>query len=353
MQSGAGGAARVSLVRMEVVRRLLRDRHVVRVALLHPRRGDAEEARLRPELRDRRRAAVAHPGAHAARQLVDERREATLVRHDPLDAFGDELVRLGDVALTVALLAARLHRAERSHAADGLERAPLVEDHLARALLETREEAAEHHARGTGRERLDDVARETDAPVGDQRDAVLLELGGDVEDRRQLRHADAGDDARGADRARTDPDLDPVGAGVDERARSRRRGDVPGDDVDVEAALELADGVRHVVAVPVRGVDDEDVDAGFDELPGALGSSVTGSRMTPFAERLTLSTSRTCASTVRLRWMTPMPPSRARETASFSSVTVSMAAEESGIISGTLRENRVASFASRGMTSEC
>src|SRR5882672_10009120 len=115
MPRGAAGAARVSLVRMEVVRRFLGDRHVVRVALLHPRRGDAQEARLGPQLRDRRRAAVAHPGAHAARQLVNERREATLVRHDPLDAFGDELVRLGDVALTVALLAARLHRAERSH----------------------------------------------------------------------------------------------------------------------------------------------------------------------------------------------------------------------------------------------
>jgi hypothetical protein len=84
----------------------------------------------------------------------------------------------------------------------------------------------------------------------------------------------------------------------------------------------------------------------------AAGRSVTGSRITPFAERLTLSTSRTWASIDRLRWMTPMPPSRARETASFSSVTVSIAAEASGTLIGTSREKRVARRASRGTRSE-
>ena len=38
-------------------------------------------------------------------------------------------------------------------------------------------------------------------------------------DRGDLRHADARDDARGADRAGTDADLDAVGAGFDERLR--------------------------------------------------------------------------------------------------------------------------------------
>ena len=71
---------------------------------------------------------------------------------------------------------------------------------------------AEHHRVGTGGDRLGDVARVADAAVGDQRHAAAAERRGDVADRGDLRHADAGDDARGADRARADADLDAVGA---------------------------------------------------------------------------------------------------------------------------------------------
>ena len=83
----------------------------------------------------------------------------------------------------------------------------------------------------------------------------------------------------------------------------------------------------------------------------ALGCSVTGSRMTPLAERLTLSTSAAWRSIDKLRWITPIPPSRARATASFSSVTVSMAAEASGTWISTFFEKRVVVRTSRGMTS--
>jgi len=84
----------------------------------------------------------------------------------------------------------------------------------------------------------------------------------------------------------------------------------------------------------------------------AVGGSVTGSRITPFAERLTLSTSRICPSIERLRWMIPMPPWRASPTASRHSVTVSIAAADRGMWMETLREKRVSSRTSRGMTSE-
>ena len=50
--------------------------------------------------------------------------------------------------------------------------------------------------------------------------------------RRHLRHADAGDDAGGADRARADADLDGVGARLDERLRAGAGRDVAADDVD-------------------------------------------------------------------------------------------------------------------------
>ena len=65
-----------------------------------------------------------------------------------------------------------------------------------------------------------------------------------VVDRRDLRDADAGDDARRADRAGADADLDRVGARVDERLGRLRRRDVAGDDRDVERALSSRDRVE-------------------------------------------------------------------------------------------------------------
>ena len=62
----------------------------------------------------------------------------------------------------------------------------------------------------------------------------------------------------------------------------------------------------------------------------ACGGSVTGSTIIPDSERLTLSTSATCASIDRLRWMMPIPPSRASAIAMRASVTVSIAAETTG-----------------------
>ena len=50
-----------------------------------------------------------------------------------------------------------------------------------------------------------------------------LERLGHARDRADLRHADAGDDARGADRARSDADLDRVGAGFDQIERRLAR----------------------------------------------------------------------------------------------------------------------------------
>ena len=126
--------------------------------------------------------------------------------------------------LEVAVGAALLHGAERAHAAIALVRAALVELDLAGRLLGAREQAAEHHARRAGGDRLGDVAGIADAAVGDERDvrcspapSSAFWIG------RDLRHADAGDDARRADRAGTDADLDRVGAVVDERLARRRR----------------------------------------------------------------------------------------------------------------------------------
>src|SRR5262245_55197469 len=100
-----------------IVRRLLRDRHVVRMRFAQPRGGDANEPRTL-HLRDRCGPAVAHRLPKAADELVRDRRERPLVGHAPLDALGHKLVHVLDVALEVAVLRERprAHRAEGAHA---------------------------------------------------------------------------------------------------------------------------------------------------------------------------------------------------------------------------------------------
>src|SRR6202162_1864830 len=113
-----------------IVRSLFRDRHVVRVRLAQAGTRDAHEARGL-HLLDRRTAAVAHRLAHAADQLVHDRRKRALVRDTPLDALRHELVDVLDVALEIAVLRVRAtaHRTERGHAAILLEALALVDDH--------------------------------------------------------------------------------------------------------------------------------------------------------------------------------------------------------------------------------
>src|SRR5690606_6431240 len=103
------------------------------------------------------------------------------------------------------------------------------------------------------------------------RHARAFERGRDLGDRRDLRHADARDDARRADRAGADADLDRIGACFDERARRLARHDVARDHLQRRIRpLDLADPLEHTTRVPVRGVDDDDVDAGLDQQRDAL-----------------------------------------------------------------------------------
>src|SRR5688572_8818636 len=114
-----------------VVRALARDRDVVRVALGHARAADAAEPGLLSQRFDVLRPAVAHAGAQAAHELVDEIAERPAVRHAAFHAFGDELAALLDVGLPVAVARAGDHRAHRTHAAVHLITTPLVDHRFA------------------------------------------------------------------------------------------------------------------------------------------------------------------------------------------------------------------------------
>ncbi|MNC35428.1 hypothetical protein D3C75_839130 [compost metagenome] len=84
----------------------------------------------------------------------------------------------------------------------------------------------------------------------------------------------------------------------------------------------------------------------------ASASMVIGSLTTPASNFLTLRTSAACCSMVMFLWMMPMPPSCAMAMARRDSVTVSIAAETSGMFSSIPRVRRVLRETSFGRTSE-
>src|SRR5690349_4000746 len=248
---------------------------VVRVTLLEARSGNPDELTLVLQVRDRLGADVTHGRAQAADQLVGDAGERATVGHLALDALRHQLV-LGDVLLEVAVLgvglrlAAGLHGAQRTHTAVRLVLLAVDEDQIAGALLGAGQQAAEHHAVGTGHDRLGDVARILDAAVGDDRNARRTAGPGGLHHGGDLRHADARDDPGRADRAGAHAHLDPVGARLDQGLGPGVRRDVAAHDVRRGVLLEPGDHLEHRALVSVRRVHDDHVDAGLDQGPGPL-----------------------------------------------------------------------------------
>ena len=116
---------------------------------------------------------------------------------------------------------------------------------------------------GPGHQRLGDIAGETDAAVRNQRDIGAFEGGGDIGDGGDLRHAGAGDDARGADGARTYPHLDPVDPGLGQGDGGGGRGDIATYHLDRGVvALDHAHPLYHVARMAVGGIHHQHIHAG-------------------------------------------------------------------------------------------
>src|SRR4029077_5428495 len=123
-----------------VVGRFLRNLDVVHVALAGAGGRDANHLSLPLQFPDRRAAAVPHPGAEPAHELVDHGRDAALVCHAPFDPLGHELLGRAaalqiEFVLEVAIAAAAAHRADGAHASILLVAAALEEDQLAGTLV--------------------------------------------------------------------------------------------------------------------------------------------------------------------------------------------------------------------------
>lgn len=85
---------------------------------------------------------------------------------------------------------------------------------------------------------------------------------------------------------------------------------------------------------------------------GCSGVMVTGLMIMPLSDFLTRSTSWAWFSMPMLRWIKPIPPSRAMLMAVLDSVTVSMAALTTGMLSARSRVRRVLVLQSLGRMSE-
>src|SRR6266853_3522675 len=195
-----------------VIRCFAGDYDVVRVRFAKPRRRDVDEFGLAAERLDIAHDAIAHATAQPTDHLEDHVRGRASVGHASLDTLGHELGRGDLTLLEVAIGGALLHGAETAHAADHLEAPALEQERLARTFLRAGEHRAHHHALGARGECLDQVARVLDAAVRDYRYVPRARHG--VDDRRDLRDADAGDDARGANRAWAHADLHGIDAAL-------------------------------------------------------------------------------------------------------------------------------------------
>lgn len=90
-------------------------------------------------------------------------------------------------------------------------------------------------------------------------------------DRGQLRHANAGDYARRANAARTNPDFHSIGAALDQCFRGISRGYVSGNDLRIrKPRAGPRNRVQHTGTVTMGRVDDEHITTGREQFRCAL-----------------------------------------------------------------------------------
>ena len=161
-----------------------------------------------------------------------------------------------------------VHRLDGAHAAVLLQPDAVVEEVLAGRLGGAGQQRAHHDRARADAEGLDDVADGLDAAVGDDGHAVARRVLGDLVDGRRLGAAHRHHLLRDADGPGAHAHAQPVGAGLDEVARLRHADHVAGHHLELRVRrLYVLDHLDLVDRVALRGVQDDDVDPGLDQLP--------------------------------------------------------------------------------------
>ena len=211
--------------------------------------------------------------------------ERAAIRDTAFDAFGHQFVCVAGV-LEIAVFRAFFHCAQRAHAAVAFVAAALEEFGFARGFFGAGEQTAEHDRGCAGDDGFADIARITDAAVGDQRNAVLQGCG-DHRHGGDLRHADTGHDPRGADRTRANADFHRIRAGVFQCQCSIAGDDIAADHLQLRKMLfRPAHAVDHALGMSMCGIDNNHVHAcghqRFDALFGIAAYADRGADQQTF-----------------------------------------------------------------------
>ncbi len=122
---------------------------------------------------------------------------------------------------------------------------------------------------GPGGDGLGHIARVANAAVGDERNAASWATWAASHDRGDLRHADAGNDPRRADRARPDADFHGVGPGGDQvPAAASAVATFPATTSMSHSFLMLANRFDHVGRMAVGTIDNQHIDAFLNQAGG-------------------------------------------------------------------------------------
>ncbi len=183
--------------------------------------------------------------------------DRALVGHLALDALGHQLERVLDVLLEVAVGRAARHRADRAHAAIGLVGAALPAGTLRPGVSSV--PASSEPTIAMSAPAASALARSPEylmPPSAITGASAFLRRFHRIHDRGELRHADAGDDARGADRAGPMPTLIASAPASISACAPSFVAMLPAIDLHgVGKLLDAVDRVQHAGGMAVRGVD--------------------------------------------------------------------------------------------------
>ena len=137
---------------------------------------------------------------------------------------------------------------------------------FARRFLGPGKHAANHDRISTGDHGLGNVSREPDTAVGNDRHPGSFQSFGDVADCRNLRYAHTCHDTCGANRARTDTNLDRVSTRVNQVPCRRRSYNIATDHLDFREALFYpGNPFEYTPGMAMRGIHYDDIRFGLDQ----------------------------------------------------------------------------------------
>ncbi len=114
------------------------------------------------------------------------------------------------------------------------------------------------------RNRFGDVAWVTNSAVSNQWHACAFKRVRHTLNRRDLRHAHACNNARGANWAWADTDFHAIRTMLNQSQRGCTRGDIAADHFDMrEVFLHPLHAIQHALRMPVRGIHHDDIHARF------------------------------------------------------------------------------------------